>query len=53
VYTEKAIEMVGAAAGLPSNGHHSAGEASSSKSSKKKPTKRTANGIDHNVPEVG
>ncbi len=41
VYTEKSIEMVGAAAGLPFNGHHSAGEAPSSKSSKKKPAKRT------------
>ncbi len=26
VYTEKAIEMVGAAAGLPSNGHHATTE---------------------------
>jgi arginine decarboxylase len=38
---------------LPSNGHHAAEDASSAKLSKKKPTKRTGNGSDHNVPEVG
>jgi arginine decarboxylase len=43
VYTEKAIEMVGAAAGLPSNGHGSAepADSASPKAAKKKPAKRT------------
>ena len=52
VYTEKAIEMVGAAAGLPSNGHHVEAE-SPSKASKKKPVKRGGNGHDSSLPEVG
>ena len=52
VYTEKAIEMVGAAAGLPSNGHHIEAE-SPSKASKKKPVKRGGNGYDSSLPEVG
>jgi arginine decarboxylase len=59
VYTEKAIEMVGAASGLPSNGHStaaavvSAPEAPSEKPAKKKPAKRGGNGHDSNLPEVG
>ena len=53
VYTEKAIETVGAAVGLPSNGHSPASEAPSSKAPKKKPTKRPGNGSDRNLPEVG
>ena len=52
VYTEKAIEMVGAAAGLPSNGHHIEAE-SPSKTTKKKPAKRGGNGHDSGPPEVG
>ncbi|MGA8332145.1 MAG: ornithine decarboxylase, partial [Mycobacterium sp.] len=48
VYTEKAIEMVGAAVGLPSNGHHPVEETSSSKTAKKKSVKRAGN-----LPEVG
>jgi len=39
VYTEKAIETVGAAAGLPTNGHSPVSEAPSSKAPKKKPAK--------------
>jgi len=54
VYTEKAIEMVCASVGLPSNGHgpnaHTP-EAASAKAPKKKPTKRS--GSDRNLPEVG
>ncbi|MDT5169237.1 MAG: hypothetical protein QOD02_2568, partial [Mycobacterium sp.] len=56
VYTEKAIEMVGASVGLPSNGHRSAEPAdgaATQKPSKKKPTKRAGNGRDQNLPEVG
>jgi arginine decarboxylase len=52
VYTEKAIEMVGAAAGLPSNGHHVEAE-TSSKTTKKKPAKRGGNGHDSGPAEVG
>jgi arginine decarboxylase len=36
---------------LPSNGHTSAEP--TEKAAKKKPTKRTGNGQDHNLPEVG
>jgi arginine decarboxylase len=39
VYTEKAIETVGAAAGLSTNGHSPVSEAPSSKAPKKKPAK--------------
>jgi arginine decarboxylase len=56
VYTEKAIETLGASIGLPLNGHGHAESAEAStppKSSKKKPVKRTGNGRDHNLPEVG
>jgi arginine decarboxylase len=59
VYTEKAIEMVGASIGLPSNGHStvaaavSAPGAPSQKPSKKKPAKRGGNGHGSNLPEVG
>jgi arginine decarboxylase len=52
VYTEKAIETVGAAIGLPSNGHAEA-DTPAAKAHKKKPTKRTGNGQDHNLPEIG
>ena len=51
VYTEKAIETVGAAAGLPSNGHHI--EAETSPKTKKKPAKRAGNGHDTGPVEVG
>lgn len=43
VYTENAIETVGATTGLPSNGHRS----------KKKPTRRGGLDRARNVPEVG
>jgi arginine decarboxylase len=52
VYTEKSIEIVAAAKGLPANGHTAAAE-SAKASSKKKPTKRSGNGNGHDVPEVG
>ncbi|HEY2088645.1 MAG TPA: ornithine decarboxylase, partial [Mycobacterium sp.] len=52
VYTEKAIEMVGAAAGLPPNRHHIEAE-TSSKATKKKPAKRGGNGHDSGPAEVG
>jgi arginine decarboxylase len=53
VYTEKAIEMVGASVGLPSNGHRSEEGTASEKTSKKKPAKRGGNGRDRNLLEVG
>jgi arginine decarboxylase len=52
VYTEKAIEGVAAAAGVPTNGHATTVD-SSKTASKKKPTKRSGNGNGHDVPEVG
>src|SRR6201996_8307343 len=52
VYTEKAIETVGAAAGIPSNGHHI--EAETSSKTKKKPAKRGGgNGHASGPAEVG
>ena len=51
MYTEKAIEGVAAAAGVPTNGHATVD--SSKAASKKKPTKRSGNGNGHDVPEVG
>jgi arginine decarboxylase len=51
VYTEKAIEMVGAAAGLPFNGQHTSTD--TAKATKKKPVKRGGNGRDSDPPEVG
>jgi arginine decarboxylase len=56
VYTEKAIEMVGASIGLPSNGHSTVAStpaATPEKPSKKKPAKRGGNGHSSNLPEVG
>jgi arginine decarboxylase len=53
VYTEKAIEMVGASVGLPSNGHHAVVDMPAEKTAKKKPVKRGGNGRDRNLPEVG
>ena len=56
VYTEKAIEMAGAAAGLTSNGHRSVASAptASQKPSKRKPGKPGKHdGIDGDIPEVG
>jgi arginine decarboxylase len=53
VYTDKAIEMVGASVGLPSNGHGAAGDTRPQKASKKRPAKRGGNAHDRNVPEVG
>jgi arginine decarboxylase len=56
VYTEKAIEMVAASLGLPSNGHRSGDPtpaAAPHKAAKKKPAKRRGNGRDQNLPEVG
>jgi arginine decarboxylase len=52
VYTEKAIETVGAAIGLPSNGHSEV-DTETTKAAKKKSTKRTGNGHEQNVPEIG
>jgi arginine decarboxylase len=52
VYTEKAIETLGASIGLPSNGHTVA-DTPAPKTSKKKPAKNGGNGSDRNVPEVG
>ena len=56
VYTEKAIEMVAASVGLPANGHRSGlrtpAEAPQ-KTSKRKPARRSGNGRDRNLPEVG
>lgn len=53
VYTEKAIEMVGASVGLPSNGHRSEEGTTSEKTSKKRPAKRGGNGRDRHLAEVG
>jgi arginine decarboxylase len=53
VYTEKAIEMVGASVGLPSNGHGPAEGTPAEKTSKKKPVKRGGNGRDRHLAEVG
>ena len=54
VYTEKAIEIVGASIGLPSNGHRSAERtAAPQKPSKKKPARSGGNGRDRKLPEVG
>ena len=56
VYTEKAIEMVGAAVGLTSNGHRSVASAptASQKPPKKKPAKRwKARRQYGDIPEVG
>jgi arginine decarboxylase len=56
VYTEKAIEIVGASVGLTSNGHRHevrTTAAASQKTSKRKPAKRGGNGRDRNLPEVG
>jgi arginine decarboxylase len=52
VYTEKAIEMAGAAIGLTSNGHRAVASAPtvSQKPSKRKPGKR---GTDGDIPEAG
>ncbi len=52
VYTEKAIEMVGASVGLPSSGHQAA-TVTPEKPSKKKPVKRGGSGHGRNLPEVG
>jgi hypothetical protein len=51
VYTEKAIEMVAASVGVPSNGHRTVVESSTDKA-KKKPAKR-GNGNGGAVAEVG
>ncbi|MGO9506083.1 MAG: aminotransferase class I/II-fold pyridoxal phosphate-dependent enzyme [Mycobacterium sp.] len=56
VYTEKAIEMAGAAVGLTSDGHRSVASAptASQKPSKRKPGKPGKHdGIDGDIPEVG
>jgi len=56
VYTEKAIETVGASVGVPPNGHRttvSTPEATPEKPAKKKPAKRGGNGRNSNLPEVG
>ncbi len=56
VYTEKAIEMAGAAVGLTSDGHRSVASAptASQKPSKKKPGKPGKHdGNDGDIPEVG
>jgi arginine decarboxylase len=56
VYTEKAIEMVGASVGLKSNGHRSAEHTPApapQKPSKKKPTRSGAGDRGRHLPEVG
>jgi len=56
VYTEKAIEMVSASAGLTGNGHRAAvrrAEPPVQKSPKKKAAKRGGHDGDRNLPEVG
>jgi arginine decarboxylase len=54
VYTEKAIEIAGEAAGWRSNGHSaSSTEPASQKSPKKKSAKRGGSNGDQTVPEVG
>ncbi|MGO9034142.1 hypothetical protein [Mycobacterium sp.] len=56
VYTEKAIEMVGASVGLTSNGHgatESTAAEAPEKPAKKKPAKRGGNGHERHLPEVG
>jgi arginine decarboxylase len=56
VYTEKAIEMVGASVGLKSNGHRSAEHTRApapQKPSKKKPTRSGAGDRGRHLPEVG
>ena len=55
VYTEKAIEMVSASAGV-ANGHRAevrTAEPAAEKPPKKKPGKRSGSNGDQNVPEVG
>jgi arginine decarboxylase len=56
VYTEKAIEMVAASVGLPSNGHRSADSTPApapQKTSKKKPARSGGNDRAQSLPEVG
>jgi arginine decarboxylase len=56
VYTEKAIEMVSAAAGVVTNGHHTevrSGVPATEKTTKKKSAKRGGANGEGNVPEVG
>jgi arginine decarboxylase len=56
VYTEKAIEMVSAAAGVSANGHRAEVRTTGPaprKAPKKKSVKRTASNGDQNVPQVG
>jgi len=56
VYTEKAIEMVTASAGVAANGHRAelrTADPASEKSPKKKSGKRGGPDGDHSVPEVG
>src|SRR6201999_3640562 len=56
VYTEKAIEMVSAAAGVAANGHRAEVRTAApapQKAPKKKSAKRTASNGDQNVPQVG
>jgi arginine decarboxylase len=56
VYTEKAIEMAGAAVGLTSNGHRSATRKpapATKKTPKKKPAKSGEVNGDRDLPEVG
>ena len=56
VYTEKAIEMVAASVGLPSNGHrprYVRPAEAPQKTSKRKPARRSGNDRNRNLPEVG
>jgi arginine decarboxylase len=56
VYTEKAIEMVSAAAGVAANGHRAEVRTAAPaphKSPKKKSAKRAGFNSDQNIPEVG
>ncbi len=53
VYTEKAVDMVGEAAGLPSNGHRSANASGPQRTPKRKPLRRSGVDSGQSVPEVG
>jgi arginine decarboxylase len=53
VYTEKAIDIVGETAGLPSNGHRGPGGPGPQRAPKRKPLRRSGADAGQGVPEVG
>jgi arginine decarboxylase len=53
VYTDKAIEVVSASAGVAANGHHRTPAPAPQKAPKKKSAKRGVPNGDRNLPEVG